>query len=181
MSGEGIDGQSIQIYRDYCGRHVYADDAEDIKRHPFFHDIPWSNMHRRRPPFVPKVSSVESTKYFDSEEDILGSSPDVPASAAEANANQAANDAEGEQRMGDLVDGVHNTKEADSTKNQDEVKKQQKKRPRDKLLRDPNAAKAVMEVRKKSAFLGYTYRRPKTWSMGDELRLASAFGPDGRC
>lgn len=36
-----------------------------------------------------------------------------------------------------------------------------RKRPRDKLLRDPVMARKVMELRKKNAFFGYTYRRPK--------------------
>ena len=33
-------------------------------------------------------------------------------------------------------------------------------RPRDKILRDPDTSKLAMEIRKTSAFLGYTYRRP---------------------
>lgn len=39
--------------------------------------------------------------------------------------------------------------------------KKEKKRPRDKLLRDPSIARKVMDLRKKNAFFGYTYRRPK--------------------
>ncbi|KAG8629022.1 hypothetical protein KVT40_002887 [Elsinoe batatas] len=44
-----------------------------------------------------------------------------------------------------------------------------KKRAKDKLLRDPALAKQVMEVRKKTAFLGYTFRRmkgPELWFEG---------------
>ena len=41
-------------------------------------------------------------------------------------------------------------------------KPKEKKRPRDKLLRDPDVGKQVLELRKKGAFLGYTYRRPKS-------------------
>lgn len=36
-----------------------------------------------------------------------------------------------------------------------------KKRPRDKVLRDVVVGKKVMEIRKRKAFFGYTYRRPK--------------------
>ncbi|KAM0721037.1 hypothetical protein Q7P37_003322 [Cladosporium fusiforme] len=36
-----------------------------------------------------------------------------------------------------------------------------KKRPRDKILRDIVVGKKVMEIRKRKAFFGYTYRRPK--------------------
>lgn len=39
--------------------------------------------------------------------------------------------------------------------------KKEKKRPRDKVLRDAALRKKVMEIRKKKAFFGYTYRRPK--------------------
>lgn len=39
--------------------------------------------------------------------------------------------------------------------------KKEKKRARDKLLRDPVIGKKVMEIRKKGAFFGYSYRRPK--------------------
>ena len=39
--------------------------------------------------------------------------------------------------------------------------RKERKRPRDKLLRDPGVARKVMELRKKNAFFGYTYRRPK--------------------
>jgi len=40
-------------------------------------------------------------------------------------------------------------------------RKREKKRPRDKLLRDPDVGRTVLEIRKKGAFVGYTYRRPR--------------------
>lgn len=39
--------------------------------------------------------------------------------------------------------------------------KKERKRPRDRALRDPSVGRKVMELRKKGAFFGYTYRRPK--------------------
>lgn len=39
--------------------------------------------------------------------------------------------------------------------------KKERKRPRDRLLRDPETKKEVMEIRKRSAFLGYTWKRPR--------------------
>lgn len=39
--------------------------------------------------------------------------------------------------------------------------RKEKKRARDKLLRDPVVGRKVMEMRKKGAFFGYTYRRLK--------------------
>lgn len=40
-------------------------------------------------------------------------------------------------------------------------KKKKEDRARDKILRDARVNKTVMSMRKKNAFLGYTYRRPK--------------------
>lgn len=40
-------------------------------------------------------------------------------------------------------------------------RKKEKKRPRDKLLRDPQVGRTALELRKKGAFVGYTYRRPR--------------------
>ena len=37
--------------------------------------------------------------------------------------------------------------------------RKEKKRPRDKLLRDKESAPKVLQLRKEGAFLGYTYRR----------------------
>lgn len=44
--------------------------------------------------------------------------------------------------------------------------KKEKKRARDKLLRDPAVGRKVMEIRKRGAFFGYTYRRPKPVVLG---------------
>ena len=66
--------------RSYDGRFVYSDDAEDIKKHPFFRNIRWESMREKRPPFVPRVKSWEDTKYFDDEQtisDIDSASSDV--------------------------------------------------------------------------------------------------------
>ena len=112
------------------GSHVFPNNAEEIKAHPFFLDIPWNRLHQQRPPFVPDVRPDQSiTKYFESEKDLISSGE-----AAESD---------------------------ESSEKKTKIK--EKKRPRDKLLRDPFVGKTVLEVRKQKAFLGYTYRRPKTW------------------
>ncbi|KAI9688791.1 MAG: hypothetical protein M1822_001148 [Bathelium mastoideum] len=129
------------------GSHVFPNDAEEIKAHPFFTDISWNRLHQQQPPFVPEVRPDQSiTKYFESEKDIV--------SSVEADSSD------------------------DSTEQRTKTK--EKKRPRDKLLRDPVVGKTVLEVRKQNAFLGYTYRRPKTWlpGAGDKNKTreeASAF------
>lgn len=39
--------------------------------------------------------------------------------------------------------------------------KKEKKRPRDKILRDPKVGKTALQVRREGAFVGYSYRRAK--------------------
>ncbi|KAI0818056.1 kinase-like protein [Xylaria sp. FL0064] len=56
--------------RDGRGRSVYPHDAEDIKAHKWFRDIPWEQLHLITPPFVPRIASIEDTHYFDEEEPI---------------------------------------------------------------------------------------------------------------
>ncbi|KAI0414830.1 kinase-like domain-containing protein [Xylaria grammica] len=59
-----------QRSRDGRGRSVYPHDAEDIKAHKWFRDIPWEQLHLITPPFVPHIASIEDTHYFDEEEPI---------------------------------------------------------------------------------------------------------------
>lgn len=61
--------------------------------------------------------------------------------------------------------------------------KKERKRPRDKMLRDPEVGRKVMELRKKGAFFGYTYRRPKTVELtaaSDRGGGVNGFGGRGR-
>lgn len=65
-------------------------------------------------------------------------------------------------------------------------RKKEKKRPRDKLLRDPEVGRVVLEIRKKGAFIGYTYRRPRfslpeleAGEHSNRLPLARAIVPAG--
>jgi serine/threonine protein kinase len=61
-----------------------------------------------------------------------------------------------------LKDAEEMRERAEKEKEKAEKKKQkEKKRPRDKMLRDKEVGRQVLELRKKGAFLGYTYRRPK--------------------
>ena len=55
---------------DWTGRAVYSHDAEDIKAHKWFRDLPWDRLHQLPPPFIPQISSLEDTHYFDEEEAI---------------------------------------------------------------------------------------------------------------
>lgn len=49
--------------------------------------------------------------------------------------------------------------------------RKEEKRARDKALRDPTVGRQVMELRKKGAFFGYTYRRPKQIVLKEDGRV----------
>jgi len=165
-----------------AGRHVYSNGAEEIKAHPFFANIHWASLYRMPPPFVPRFRENQSlTKYFEEEKDILGSavsessepSSESSISADDAGEEQAqtqanallyaaidTRDISGVTNVatdaGDEVSPVQNLVDKTKARN---GKKRDRKRPRDKALRDPVVGKKVLEMRRKGAFLGYTYRR----------------------
>lgn len=47
-------------------------------------------------------------------------------------------------------------------------KVKEKRRPRDRVLRDKDMGRKALEIRKKGAFIGYTYRRPRLISLEEE-------------
>lgn len=147
--------------RDYQGYYVYDDDAIDIKAHPFFHGLSWDRLHLSRPPFVPDVQSREDTKYFDDEEPIS----DVDDASTSSSLSGTGRSKELKAR--NQVDGAFgHCEDADS---KGKSKKKEMKRPRDRVLRDKALARQALEIRKRGAFVGYTYRRPKL-SVSEEER-----------
>lgn len=167
---------------DFLGRYVFPDDAEDIKAHRWFRNIPWDRLQTMKPPFVPQIDSAEDTHYFDESEPIIDSS----------DSSQVSPEVTPEDVRAVLYDfdlSVQNLaieligKPYDSTKlreldhhidgqmglstNEKEILKhfvrlygkKERKRPRDRLLRDKECKDIVMDVRKKTAFMGYTWRR----------------------
>lgn len=155
------------------GHIVYPNDAEDIKSHPFFRNIQWSQLHQTRPPFVPRVHGGQPiTKYFDDEAEIMSASDHLDSSSYEAVGELLVSnlaDRVGENETTPLVqpatqqNSIAKPAQALFAKSLQEMKrrKREKKRPRDKLLRDPDVGRTVLEIRKKGAFVGYTYRRPR--------------------
>jgi hypothetical protein len=158
------------------GQIVFPHDAEDIKAHPFFRNIQWSTLHISRPPFVPRVHGGQPiTKYFDDEAEIMSASDHLDSSSYEV--------AEGplaaiEEEVAPLLEPntqVPLTSEGISKSFQKiGRRKREKKRPRDKILRDPQVGRTVLEIRKKGAFVGYTYRRPRFSLPEFEDRIATA-------
>ncbi|KAL9611981.1 MAG: hypothetical protein Q9167_003421 [Letrouitia subvulpina] len=170
--------------RDYRGHFVYADDAEDIKAHPFFHGLSWERLHLSRPPFVPNVKGRDDTKYFDEDEPI--SDIDDASSTYSAVAGFACPDTRNGVAVVHTtqVDGA-NSPQARALMHEQDVrakampteqvdgetkvaKRREKKRPRDRALRDKEVGRMVLELRKRGAFLGYTYRRPRKFVHEEE-------------
>lgn len=157
--------------QDYQGNYVYPEDATDIKNHRFFKHISWDRLHLTRPPFVPDVSSRDDTKYFDDDEPIS----DVD-DAASITDNQ-----DWDQEMHGLAPGTARVTQVDGAQGQHRVvesntgkcspKAKEKKRPRDKVLRDREVGRKVLDIRKQGAFIGYTYRRRQPLGLGLSLEL----------
>ena len=152
-------------YRDYRGNYVCPNDASDIKAHPFFRGTKWDMIHRSMPPLVPRVQSWEDTSYFDDggysvEEGHISNPSETNHSGENA---EAETPPEAPTQTADRIPGgqveVHTNERPSQAKAQ--KKKRKEDRARDKILRDARVNKTVMSMRKKNAFLGYTYRRPK--------------------
>ncbi len=178
------------LHRDHAGRYVYPHDAEDIKSHRWFKDIQWDKLHLMLPPFVPAIKSLDDTHYFDEEDPIsdFSSSQEelrlTPPTEEELEAALRCFNREIQILARSYVAASYDSvklrkieREIDNFMMGEEQKeylrgfvraygRKEKKRPRDRLLRDKEVAGKVLEVRKKGAFLGYSYRRIKRGGSG---------------
>jgi protein-serine/threonine kinase len=148
------------------GHIVFPNDSEDIKAHPFFRNIQWSTLHTTRPPFVPRVHGGQPiTKYFDDEKDIMSASDHLDSSSYEVVDELVVPDFLNNEETTPIAEPITTAPrpayvKIGNTFQRIKQRRREKKRPRDKLLRDPHVGRAVLELRKKGAFIGYTYRRP---------------------
>jgi protein-serine/threonine kinase len=145
------------------------------------------------PPFVPNIKSLDDTHYFDEEdpisdfsESVSGPPPtgDEIAEALKPFSIEIQTIAKSFiERPYDSVKLKKVEKEIDALLMGEQQKeylkgfvkhygRKEKKRPRDRLLRDRDIAPKVLELRKKGAFLGYTYRRYRP--RGDSTGRASS-------
>ena len=62
---DGDESVSHLSFQDFLGHFVFPDDAQEIKKHPFFRGIDWEHLHEIRPPEVPVVDSKTDTRYFE--------------------------------------------------------------------------------------------------------------------
>jgi protein-serine/threonine kinase len=166
------------------GRYVFPHDAKDIKAHRWFKGIPWDKLHLITPPFVPQIKSLEDTRYFEEDEPISdwsGSSISniyepltfhqvqailheysdyVQAVAMELVTTP--HDALKLRQIHEAIDSDIHLLSTEKDVLKDFVRlygRKERKRPRDRLLRDPQIKSTVLDVRRKTAFLGYTWRR----------------------
>lgn len=166
IPGELLNRTADKDCKNYQGYYVYADDAADIKDHPFFRNIPWEDMHIRKPPFVPKVKSWDDTRYFDDESLIVvepssDNTAPVEAAAEDVVVDNAADADNTKPQNSRPEDGALKNVSSNVQKKSKSQRKKEKRRPRDKILRDNRMGKTALDMRKQGAFLGYTYRRPK--------------------
>ncbi|KAJ5349117.1 uncharacterized protein MYU51_011957 [Penicillium brevicompactum] len=146
-------------YRNISSYYVYPNDATDIKIHPFFRGIRWQDLHLCQPPMVPRVRNWEDTRYFENAVSELEKNAQLPEQQSEDTCPGAEAGAPTEKPVvGDQSAGAATTPAPNKANVID--KKKEKKRPRDKILRDKQLNKAALDIRKNGAFLGYTYRRP---------------------
>lgn len=169
---------------------VYANDASDIKAHPFFHDVPWSRLHIMKPPFVPKIRSLEDTRYFDEEEPV-SDMEEASSSYSDNQEDQAAQPTiqkptprerapELEWNANRVKIGRPDSRMKDQENQADNGKQSREhKRPRDKILRDPEVGKQVLEIRKRGAFLGYSWHRPPVMETEDTRGRTTRRSPRG--
>lgn len=124
---------------------------------------------------VPRVRNWEDTRYFDDWKSVVGGLDDLSdtsnakkaaklqdPSSATTSLEAHALEEEDEEEEEAAEQGTREQQQPAVRKMKDDEKKQkEKKRARDVMLRDKEIGKTVLEMRKKSAFLGYTYRRPR--------------------
>lgn len=166
---------------DFLGRHVFADDGEDIKAHRWFKNVPWDRLHAMTPPFIPHVHGPDDTRYFDesgsiddmsdSEEGEAPSPEDVRTVLQDfrPSLQNLAMELVAEPYDTIKLRSIDHRIEADPQVDltEKEVLRQfvrmyghkERKRPRDRVLRDEKTKDVAMTMRKQTAFLGYTWRR----------------------
>ncbi|KAJ5089807.1 hypothetical protein N7532_008491 [Penicillium argentinense] len=165
-------------YRNIASYFVFPNDAADIKAHPFFRGIRWNELHLTQPPMIPRVKNWEDTRYFedwkpsgngkehmeDSDyEETDEKSDEKPSEAPEKPCDLFMAQSLPDRLVYgvDAADAVEPAAEPEGQKAPTARRRRERKRPRDKVLRDKKVGKAALEIRKDCAFLGYTYRRPK--------------------
>ncbi|KAK2754937.1 serine threonine-protein kinase cbk1 [Colletotrichum kahawae] len=180
-------------------RYVFPNDASDIKKHPWFRGIRWSELRERTPKWLPRIHGDLDTRYFEEDEPISDWSDSLSSGVQDVvDGNGAITDRAWhtlkkslsdaryeEEHFAFLLDAIKQPYDSTRLKQIDRdiderfsrlsydgknglkeyVRKygqKERKRPRDMLLRDPDTKDEVMQLRKQTAFLGYSWRKPRS-------------------
>lgn len=191
--------QEIPMHSVGGSSYVFPNDAEDIKAHKWFRGIAWDSLHLQTPPFVPRICRANDTQYFEDDERISDWSSTIASNTEEPRLGLD----ETRLLLRGMRDDVHTCAAHLVSKPYDprnvdrkidaeqgllcrerEVLKQfvraygrkQKKPPRDPLLRDPETKRRVLSQRKRTAFVGYTWRRRRMYGYDFAYKGASTSG-----
>lgn len=123
-------------------------------------------MQRYNPPFIPRVKSWEDTKYFDDEGpvsdiDSATSEDDYPLEVENHPLNTSCHQQEAQGIIPETPAIEKGLIENPLAMVNGTKKPQEKKRPRDKVLRDATCGRMALQMRKNDAFNGYSYYRAK--------------------
>lgn len=180
--------------------YVFPNDAEDIKAHKWFRSISWDALHLQVPPFVPRPRGADDTQYFEDEERISDWSSTMASNAEEArfgldeirvllrgmrdNVHICASQLVSKPYDPRNIDRKIDAERGLLGRERDVLKqfvraygRKQEKPPRDPLLRDPETKKSVLAQRKKTAFIGYTWRRRRMYGYDFAYRSGPIKGP----
>ncbi|GKT55450.1 LOW QUALITY PROTEIN: serine threonine-protein kinase [Colletotrichum tofieldiae] len=166
--------------------YVFQNDATEIKAHPWFRGVPWERLRSVQPEWVPDIKSFADAHYFEDDEPISDWSDSVDSDTGEESDNRAELDYEFLQfgfehdiraLVNDFIARPYDStklkrfdRDVDDRSELEDVEKEylkwyarragqkERKRPRDKLLRDPWVKDEVLQMRKQTAFLGYSWR-----------------------
>jgi hypothetical protein len=131
---------------------VHPNDAKEVKSHPFFKDVDWATVSKVTPPHVPTPVTVEELLARRRKKDVGIIAPIDGAIEEDETMNGG---------LGAVTRySISQLAEADDF---------QPIAP--KVLPDGRQVDHLMELRKQKAFLGYTYRRPKTISINTSRDL----------
>ncbi|KAK1714806.1 LOW QUALITY PROTEIN: kinase-like domain-containing protein [Colletotrichum lupini] len=177
----------LQGYKKIPSQYVFNNDASEIKAHPWFRGVPWEAIRSSRPEWIPHIQSYADSHYFEEDEPISDWSDSMDSEIVEGSENL--DDLRLRFLQYDFEDDVRClatefiSKPYDSSKLKrfdrdiddhaflEDVEKaflkwyvrrvgrKECKRPRDKLLRDRWVKEEVLQMRKRTAFLGYSWRR----------------------
>ena len=92
---------SISMKKNLARQYVFPYDAEDIKAHKFFKNLPWQHLHMMPPPFIPDLRGGDDTRYFDDDEDVSDSDESSQSSSQRDQADE-----EGSGKPADDVDDI---------------------------------------------------------------------------